>query len=310
MKILITGAAGYIGSILVPELLRQGYEVIAIDNFMYSQTSLLECCSNRKFDIIRGDVRDKNLISRYVKQVDVIFPLACLTGAPLCDRDPFTARAVNLDAIRMLIKISHKSQRIIFPTTNSGYGIGEKGAFCDEDTPLKPISLYGRLKVQAEKALLERGNSITLRLATAFGMSPRMRLDLLVNDFTYRALFDHFIVLFEADFKRNYIHVRDVARAFIHSLKNFDKMKDNPYNVGLSDCNISKRELCEEIKKVIPDFYIVESPIGEDPDKRDYIVSNTKIEATGFRPKISLNEGIRELAKGYQIIRRNQYANI
>lgn len=310
MKILVTGAAGYLGSILVPELLSHGYEVIAIDNFMYNQTSLLDCCRHPKFTIIRGDARDKNLISRCLKGVEAIFPLACLTGAPISDRDPLTARAVNLEAVKMLLKLCSKKQRIIFPTTNSGYGRGQKGVFCDENTPLRPISLYGRLKVEAEKAILDRGHSITLRLATAFGISPRMRLDLLVNDFTYRAVFDHFIVVFEADFKRNYIHVRDVARAFMHCLKNFDRMKDKPYNVGLSDCNISKRELCQEIKKIIPDFCIIESPIGKDPDKRDYIVSNARIEAMGFKPGVSLQQGLQELVKGYQIIRRNQYANV
>ena len=309
-KILVTGAAGYIGSILVPELLKQGYEVIAIDNFMYNQTSLLDCCSSPRFTIIRGDARDKDLISKCLKEAKIIIPLACLTGGPLCDKDPVTARAVNLDAIRMLLKLRSKKQRIIFPTTNSGYGIGEKSAFCNEETPLRPVSFYGKLKVEAEKAILDSGNSLTFRLATAFGISPRMRLDLLVNDFTYRAVYDRFIVLFEADFKRNYIHIRDVARAFVHSLKNFDRMKGNCYNVGLSDCNISKRGLCDEIKKIVPGFYIVESDIGEDPDKRDYIVSNAKIEAAGFKPKFSLQRGIKELVKGYEIIKRNQYANI
>lgn len=309
-KILVTGAAGYIGSILVPELLKQGYEVIAIDNFMYNQTSLLDCCSSPRFTIIRGDARDKDLILKCLKESDIIIPLACLTGGPLCDKDPVTAKAVNLDAIKMLLKIRNKKQRIIFPTTNSGYGIGKKSAFCNEKTPLRPVSFYGKLKVEAEKAILDSGNSLTFRLATAFGISPRMRLDLLVNDFTYRAVYDRFIVLFEADFKRNYIHVRDVARAFVHSLKNFDRMKGNCYNVGLSDCNISKRGLCDEIKKIVPGFYIVESDIGEDPDKRDYIVSNAKIGAAGFKPKFSLQRGIKELVKGYEIIKRNQYANI
>ena len=310
LKILVTGAAGYIGSILVPELLRHGYEVIAIDNFMYNQASLLDCCSNPRLTIIRGDARDKDLISRSLKEVEMIIPLACLTGRPVCDKDPLTARTINLEAIKMLLKLRGKNQGIIFPTTNSGYGIGKKSAFCDEETPLRPISLYGKLKVEAEGAILDSGNSITFRLATAFGISPRMRLDLLVNDFTYRAVFDHSIVLFEADFKRNYIHVRDVARVFIHSIKNFDKMKGNCYNVGLSNCNINKRQLCEEIKKIVPEFYIVESDIGEDPDKRDYIISNARIEATGFNPKFSLQDGIKELVKGYQVIQRNQYTNI
>lgn len=310
MKILVTGAAGYIGSILVPELLKDGHEVIAIDNFMYNQTSLLDCCHSERLIIVRGDARDEKLILKSLKDADAIFPLACLTGAPLCDRDPFAAKSVNYDAIRMILKLRSKSQMIIFPTTNSGYGIGEKGAYCTEETPLRPISPYGKLKVEAEKAILHAGNSITLRLATAFGISPRMRLDLLVNDFTYRALTDRFIVLFEAHFRRNYIHVRDVAKVFIHSLKNFTSMKDEPYNVGLSDANLSKWELCEEIKKQIPDFYFTESKIGKDIDQRDYIVSNAKVEATGFKPDYSLQMGIAELIKGYQVIRRTQFSNI
>ena len=310
MKILVTGAAGYIGSVLVPELLKKGHEVIAVDNLMYNQTSLLDCCFQEKLTIVRGDARDKELISRCLKNVDIILPLACLTGAPLCSKDPIAAKATNLDAINMILELRSKEQRIIFPTTNSGYGIGQKDKFCDENTPLKPISLYGRLKVGAEKAVLSSGNCITLRLATVFGASPRMRLDLLVNDFTYRAVYDRFIVLFEAHFKRNYIHIRDIARVFIHCLENFEDMKNQPFNVGLSDCNISKRELCEEIKKQVPEFHIVESEFEKDPDKRDYIVDNRKIESKGFKPKFSLQYGIGELLKAYQIIKRSQYANI
>jgi len=310
MKILVTGAAGYIGSILTPRLLQSGYEVIALDNFMYKQQSLLDCCYHDKLTIIRGDARDKGLISKCLKDVDAIFPLACLTGAPLCDKDPDGARTTNHDAIKMLLNLRSKDQVIIFPSTNSGYGIGQKDIYCTEETPLKPISFYGRLKVEAEKLILDAGNCITLRLATAFGISPRMRLDLLVNDFTYRAVTDRFVVLFEAHFKRNYIHIRDVAKAFIHCLENFDMMKDEPYNVGLSNANLSKRELCEEIKKQVPDFYFVEAEVGEDPDKRNYIVSNAKIERTGFRPDVSLQAGIAELIKGFQIIRESQFSNV
>lgn len=309
MKILVTGAAGYIGSVLVPILLKEGHEVIAVDNFMYNQTSLLDCCYDEKLTIIRGDARDEGLISEQLKNVDAVFPLACLTGMPICAKDPVGAKAVNLDAVKMILKLRSQEQLIIFPTTNSGYGIGQKGIYCTEETPLNPISLYGQLKVEAEKLILDAGNGITLRLATAFGVSPRMRLDLLVNDFTYRAVTDRFVVLFQAHFKRNYIHVRDVAKVFIHCLENFDKMKDEPYNVGLSDANLSKRELCEEIKKQVPEFYFMESKIGEDPDKRDYIVSNAKIEATGFKPDISLQMGIAELIKGFQVIRKNQFSN-
>ena len=310
MKILVTGAAGYIGSILVPQLLKKGHDVIGIDNFMYNQTSLLDYCHDEKLTVIRGDARDKELISRCLKKADAIFPLACLTGAPICAKDPVGAQTINFDAVKMILDLRSKEQMIIFPNTNSGYGVGQDGVYCTEETPMNPVSLYGRLKVKLEKILLNAGNCITLRLATVFGISPRMRLDLLVNDFTYRAVTDGFVVLFEAHFKRNYIHVRDVAKAFIHCLENFDRMKDEPYNVGLSDANLSKWELCEEIKKQVPDFYFIESKIGEDPDKRNYIVSNAKIEGTGFKPEVSLQMGIAELIKGYQIIRRNQFSNV
>lgn len=310
MRILITGAAGYLGSVLTPELLKRGYQVTAVDSFMYNQTSLLSCCHDRNFTVMRADARDKELIARCLKDADVIFPLACLTGAPLCAKDPLNAKSVNFDAVKLILELRSKNQFIIFPTTNSGYGIGQKGIYCTEKTPLNPVSLYGRLKVDIENVLLEADNCITLRLATVFGISPRMRLDLLVNDFTYRAVTDRYLVIFQAHFKRNYLHIRDVAKAFIHCLENRDKMKNEPYNVGLSEANLNKRELCEEIKKEVPDFYFTEAEVGEDPDKRDYIVSNEKIEKTGFKTEVTLREGIRELIKGYQILRRNQFSNL
>jgi nucleoside-diphosphate-sugar epimerase len=310
MKILITGAAGYIGSVLVPILLQKGHEVIAIDNFMYKQTSLLDCCHFDNFTLINGDVRNSALIEENLKKVDAILPLACLTGAPLCDKDPITAKAVNFEAIKTILKKRSPSQMVIFPTTNSGYGVGEKGIHCTEETPLRPVSLYGQLKVEIEKIILESGNSMTFRFATVFGVSPRMRLDLLVNDFTYRAYYDRFIVLFEAHFKRNYLHVRDAARAFKYGLENFEKMKGEAYNVGLSDANISKAELCDVIKTQIPNFYFSEAEIGEDVDKRDYIVSNEKIESAGFKTEHSLTYGIKELIKGFQIVKKSGYGNI
>ena len=294
----------------MPELLSKGHEVIALDNFMYGQASLLDCCNNEKLSIVRGDVRDPRVIASLVSRVDCIIPLACLVGAPLCDQKPLEARSVNLDAVKMLLDLSTPRQMVISPTTNSGYGIGQEGIYCTEQTPLNPVSLYGRLKGELEEYLLASGHAISLRLATACGISPRMRLDLLVNDFTFRAVNDRFIVLFEAHFKRNYIHVRDIARAFIHAIDNFDRMKNEPYNVGLSDANLSKMELCLEIKKQVPEFCIMESPIGKDPDQRNYIVSNEKIEKTGYHTRMSIQATIAELIKGYQVIRRNQHANV
>jgi len=255
-------------------------------------------------------VRDEKLVASLVAKADVVIPLAALVGAPLCKRDPFTATAVNRDAVLSLAKTVSKNQKILYPTTNSGYGVGEKGKECTEETPLRPISLYGVDKVEAERAILDSGNGITFRLATVFGMAPRMRIDLLVNDFTYRAVTDRAVVLFEPHFKRNYIHVRDVTRAFMHGLNNFDAMKDQPYNVGLSDANLSKMELAQVIQKHLPKFVFVEAPIGEDPDKRDYIVSNEKIERTGWKPAHSLDAGIDDLIKGYTMIKNSIYGNV
>lgn len=309
MNILVTGGAGYIGSVLVPMLLSFGHAVTVIDNFMHRQTSLLDVCHDERLRIIRGDARSEGLLRKEIRNVDIIIPLACLTGAPICDRFPEEARSINLDAVKLLLALRRGDQKIIFPTTNSGYGIGEEGIYCTEETPLKPISLYGRLKVEAEQVTLQSGNAITLRLATAFGISPRMRLDLLVNDFVYRAVRDGFIVLFEAHFKRNFIHVRDVAKAFIHCIDRFSALKNQAYNVGLSAANLSKKELCVEIQKQLPGFYFVEAPVGEDPDKRNYIVSNEKIEKTGYAPEVSLGKGIAELIKGYEVLPQNRFSN-
>jgi len=311
MKVLVTGGAGYIGSILVPALLDRGFAVTVLDNFMYGQDSLAAVCYRPEFALVRGDVRSIDLVKRLASDADVIIPLAALVGAPLCDRDPLAATSTNRTAIVDMLGVISPSQRVILPITNSGYGVGETGKFCTEETPIRPVSLYGRDKVEVERTLLDQHPaSVSLRLATVFGMSPRMRLDLLVNDFTYRAYTDRFIVLFESHFKRNFLHVRDVARAFLHTIDNFEVMKRQIYNVGLSDANLSKRELCEAIQRQLPSFVFIESEIGSDPDKRDYIVSNEKIERTGYRPQFSLDDGIRELIKGYAMIRNSRYSNI
>ena len=310
MKILITGGAGYLGSVLTPTLLAQGHAVTVLDSFLFRQTSLMDCCQYDQFRVVRGDCRDEAVIKPLVKQAEVIIPLAAIVGAPLCDRDQVAAQTTNQDAVELLTRLASPEQRIIYPTTNSGYGIGEAGKFCTEETPLNPISLYGRTKTAAEKAVLERENSLSFRLATVFGTSPRMRLDLLVNDFVYRAVMDRAVMIFEGHFKRNYIHIRDVARVFSHALENFETMKGKAYNVGLEDANLSKLELCTEIKKQVPQFVYLEAPIGEDPDKRDYIVSNARLASTGFQPAWSLQRGITELIKAYVILRNSQYSNV
>jgi nucleoside-diphosphate-sugar epimerase len=309
-SILVTGGAGYLGSILVPALLAEGHRVTVLDSFLFGQASLNQLCADPNFDVYRGDARDPEVLKPLLRDADIIIPLAALVGAPLCDNDKIGAETLNRGAILTLIKLSSREQRILIPVTNSGYGVGEAGKFCTEETPLRPISLYGRTKVEAEQAVLERGNGISFRLATVFGMSPRMRIDLLVNDFVYRAVNDRTVVLFEAHFKRNYIHVRDVSRAFLHGICNFDAMREQAYNVGLSNANLSKLELCQQIQQRLPKFVFLQAPVGEDPDKRDYIVSNEKIERTGFEPTCSLDNGITELIKGFRMLRNSVYGNV
>jgi nucleoside-diphosphate-sugar epimerase len=309
-KILVTGGAGYIGSILVPELLARHHSVTVLDTFARGDTVLAHCCGSPRFDVERGDCRDEGLMRNLVAKHDVIIPLAAIVGAPLCKQDPLNAQTINSDAVRMLVNMLSKDQKIIYPTTNSGYGVGEAGKYCTEETPLNPISLYGTSKCEAESAILDSGNGVTLRLATVFGMAPRMRIDLLVNDFTWRAVTDRAVVIFEGHFKRNYIHIRDIAKAFIHAMDNYSAMNAQAFNVGLSDANLSKLELCERIRAQVPQFVYLEAPIGEDPDKRDYIVSNAKIEATGFKPDWSLDAGVKELVTGYKMLRNSRYANV
>jgi nucleoside-diphosphate-sugar epimerase len=309
-KVLVTGGAGYLGTTLVPQLLSLGYHVTVVDNLLFKQQVFLELCQFTNFNFVKGDVRNERLMKQLIADKDIIIPLAALVGAPLCALNEQSTIEINKHAIIWLDKNRSKNQLILYPTTNSGYGIGQDNIFCTEETPLHPISLYGTTKSEAEYELLQSDNVLTFRLATVFGCSPRMRLDLLVNDFTFKAYSQKFIVLFEAHFKRNFIHVRDVAKAFIHGIDNFDKMKNNTYNVGLSSANLSKMELALEIKKQIPEFYITESEINKDPDQRNYIVSNDKIEATGYKPDVDLQMGITELLQGFKLMNTNQYANV
>tara|TARA_B100000780_G_scaffold276281_1_gene244561 strand:+ start:1069 stop:2007 length:939 start_codon:yes stop_codon:yes gene_type:complete len=309
-KILITGGAGYIGSILVPRLLEKKYKVTILDNFLYNQNSLNHLCGYENLEIIKGDVRDNNILKKCIENSEIIVPLAAIVGAPACKIDPVGSSSINKDAIFEVLRLAPKDKIIIMPTTNSAYGSGGKDNMCDESSPLNPISTYAVDKVEVEKKLMSCDNFISLRLATVFGMSPRMRVDLLVNDFVHRAFRDKFIVLFESHFKRNFIHVEDVASVFLHSIENFETMKNQIYNVGMSDANLSKKELCDLIKKVIPDFNIIENNFTKDEDQRNYIVSNKKIETTGFKPKKTLEDGINELIKGYTCIKKNEYGNI
>lgn len=308
--ILVTGGAGYIGSVLVPELLRRGHTVTVLDNFLYKQSSLIECCGNRNFTVINGDARDDETLKKALDGKEFIFPLAALVGFPVCDKDKTAAETTNTGAVEKIIKLRDPAQKIIFPCTNSGYGLGQGQAYCTEESPINPISLYGKTKMAAEKAVLEAGNSLTFRFATLFGASPRMRTDLLVNDFVYRAVFDRSLLVFEGHFMRNYLHVRDAANAFMFAMENFDAMQGRQYNCGLSDANLSKLELCAKIKEHIPGFVYIEAPVGTDPDKRNYLVSNERIEKAGFRPSFTLDDGIEELIKVYSIIKNSFYGNV
>ncbi len=308
-RVLITGGAGYLGSVITGHLLQQGYAVSCLDDLRYGQNSLFQYASHPDFSFIYGDVRNRELLQNIIPAFDIIIPLAAIVGMPACNAKPLDAKSINYEAIVLINELREPNQKLIYPTTNSGYGAKSGEMFCTEDTPLEPLSLYGKTKADAETYLLASGkagkNAITLRLATVFGLSPRMRTDLLVNDFVYKAMLDGYVVLYEAHFKRNYIHIKDVARCFEHCIKNFDMMKNTVYNVGLEDANLSKLELAQKIKQHILKFEIVTMEIGEDPDKRNYIVSNKKIMATGFTPQYSLDDGIRELIKGYAIMLKN-----
>jgi nucleoside-diphosphate-sugar epimerase len=308
--VLITGGAGYIGSILTEHLLRRGDKVTAVDTLMYGDHCLFQFCENPNYEFVRGDARDERIMKDLVPRADVIIPLAAIVGAPACASDPYLAKTINFDSVMLANRLRSASQLVIYPNTNSGYGTKTGEAFCTEDSPLEPISVYGRTKVDAEMALLGSENSITFRLATVFGASSRMRVDLLVNHFTYAAVTDRYIVIFEKDFKRNYIHVRDVADCFIYAIENSAKMRGRPYNLGLDDANLSKEQLALKVKDHIPDFYIHFAPIGEDPDKRDYVVSNQRLREAGFEARRGLDAGIKELIKAYKTLGRRRFANI
>ena len=304
MNILITGGAGYLGSVITPLLVNKGYDVTVYDNLMYNQLTLSDLCYKSNFKFVYGDVRDYKKLNEYVQKADVIIPLAAIVGFPACEKDKQLAEEVNYNQIYDLITNTSKEQTIIFPNTNSGYGTRSSG-ICTENQKLQPISHYGITKCNAEDILLQNGNAIIFRFATVFGVSPRMRLDLLVNEFVYKALTDKYITIFERKAVRNYIHIRDVASVFEWMVVLRDIHRGEIFNVGLSDANINKQQLAEMIKKYISDFAITYSDYYEDPDKRDYIVSNEKVESTGWLPKYNLDDGIKELIMAYQIIINN-----
>jgi len=308
-KVLVTGGAGYIGSVLVPDLLSDGHKVTVLDNFMYRQNSLAASCIDSNFEIVKGDIRDKALVKRMVAENDVIIPLAAIVGAPACNRDATAAESINLDAAINIISVASKDQKIVMPTTNSAYGTTKAGEISSETSALNPISSYAKHKVEVEAALMTNPLNVSFRLATVFGMSPRMRLDLLVNDLCYRAIHERSVVLFEADFIRNYVHVRDVSRVLRWAIDS-DKAKGQIFNFGLTEANLSKRKLCEAIQRHVPDFVFVEAEFGKDPDQRNYTVSNSKIESTGFVFEYGLDRGLNELVKGLTTLRNSQYSNL
>ena len=308
-SVLVTGGAGYIGSILCEHLLDAGYRVTVIDNLLYDQPSLLHLAADTRFDFVFGDARDERVMGDLVRNADILVPLAALVGAPVCERQPEAAVSTNLGAVQLLTRLRSPSQLLIFPTTNSGYGTIRDGV-CTEETPLEPISVYGRTKVQAEAEVLASANAISFRIATVFGMSPRMRVDLLVNHFVYAAVTDGYLVIFEKDFKRNYVHIRDVASAFLFAIENASRLVGRPYNLGLDTANLSKEELARRIQKHVPRFYIHFADVGSDPDKRDYIVSNQRLRKAGFEATRSLDDGILELIKGFRMLGRGRFKNV
>jgi nucleoside-diphosphate-sugar epimerase len=310
-RVLVTGGLGYLGSIVCEHLLQAGFEVTALDNLMYGtgQQGLFHLCACPGFDFIKGDVRDETVVRSALRGADVIIHLAAIVGASACDRDPLLATSVNLDSVRLLDRLRSARQLVVYPNTNSGYGATSGEDYCTEASPLEPISLYGRTKVEAEGVLLNRGNAVALRLATVFGMSPRMRLDLLVNHFVYAAVKEGYLVIFEKDFKRNFVHIRDVADCILHAIDHADEMAGKAFNLGLDSANLSKEELALKVKQYVPNFYVHFAPIGQDPDKRNYIVSSKRLREAGFSAKRTLDEGIQELLKGYRMEGRALFKN-
>lgn len=303
MKILITGGAGYLGSVITGKMLERGYSVTVLDKLIFNQTSLLQYTSNPNFKFIHGDVRNEKLLEKLCLDSDVIIPLAAIVGFPACASEPELAREINFTQIFNIVKYTKGlGKKILYPNTNSGYGIGVGQTECTEESPLNPISIYGSTKCEAENFLNSNTDAIMFRLATVFGVSPRMRTDLLVNDFTYKAITDKYIVVFEKNFKRNFIHIQDVAGVFLFMLENYDTYKGEVFNVGLSDANLSKQELLEKIQSHVKNFAVSYNDYYEDPDKRDYIVSNAKVESTGWSPNWTVDMGIEELIMAYQMI--------
>jgi nucleoside-diphosphate-sugar epimerase len=307
--VLVTGGAGYLGSILCEHLLDAGLSVTVLDSLVYGQHSLFHLCADPMFDFVHGDARDERVLGPALARADFIIPLAAIVGAGACDRDPALSESTNLGAVQLLNRLRSPRQLVVYPTTNSGYGTKSGDVHCTEDSPLDPISLYGRTKVDAEAEILGSQNALTLRLATVFGMSPRMRLDLLVNHFVHTAVTDGYIVIFEKDFKRNYVHVRDVADCFVYCLNHAGGMIGRPFNVGLDDANLSKAELAAAIHRQLPRFFVHFAEVGSDPDKRNYIVSNQRLRDAGFEASRSLDDGICELIKGYRMLGRHPLKN-
>lgn len=303
-KVLITGGAGYIGSVMTEVLLSKNYEVTVFDNLSYKQNSLVTFCHNKNFTFVQGDVRDQNKLRNLIVKNDVIIPLAAIVGMPACKKDPDLTVNINYDQIKFISENLFKGQKLVVPNTNSQYGSSD--TIITEESPFKPLSLYAKTKCDAEDIVLNSGNGVSLRLATVFGGSYRLRIDLLVNDFVYKAFTDGYLVLYESHFKRNYVHLRDVVKAFLHIIENYDKLNNNAFNVGLTAANMSKLELAQKIKEFIPDLVIVEEKFKEDVDKRNYIVSNDKLEKTGWFCDFSIEDGIQELLQAYQMIRNYQ----